>query len=181
MALLSALADRGDRAARSAIIGLLHASSDEAVRAAAIRALGRLEEPADLPWIVTYLSSKSSAEQTAARAALTQMRGEAINKALAAELSTVPHANQATLIDVLAARRASSELPAFLAASLDDDTHVAPRRWPLLGQLGGADQIAAMLPAILKAQKGSERDARRERAWRSFARESTTKISAARG
>ena len=44
-ALLGALADRGDAAARPAIVDLLAASHDEPVRVAAIRALGFLGEP----------------------------------------------------------------------------------------------------------------------------------------
>ncbi|HEX3725599.1 MAG TPA: HEAT repeat domain-containing protein, partial [Pirellulales bacterium] len=94
-ALMSALADRGDPAARPAIILLLNSSTDENVRIAAIRALGKLGKPADLPWLMTYLSSKSAAEQAAVQATLTDMRGEKITKALAAELSSVPHANKA--------------------------------------------------------------------------------------
>ena len=158
-ALVSALADRGDPAARRAIVGLLKSSADEKVRTAAIRALGRLGEPADLPLLLTYLSSKSAAEQAAARAALTQMRGEKITKSLAVELSSVAPAVKATLIEVLAARRASNELPAFLAASVDDNGQVRTAAMAALGQLANADQIAVMLPGILKAQKGSERDA----------------------
>ena len=58
-ALVRALADRGDPAARPAIVGLLNSSADESVRVAAISALGKLGEPADLPLLMTYLSSKS--------------------------------------------------------------------------------------------------------------------------
>ncbi len=158
-ALVSALADRGDPAARPAIVGLLKSSADESVRTAAISALGKLGEPADLPLLMTYLSSKSAAEQAAAQATLTQMQGEKITKALAAELSSCSHATKAALIDVLAARRASNELPVFLAASVDDDAQVRTAAMAALGQLGSADQLAAMLPGILKAQKGGERDA----------------------
>ncbi len=158
-ALVSALADRGDPAARPAIIGLLNSSTDEKVRTAAIGALGKLGEPADLPLLMTYLSSKSAAEQAAAQASLTQMRGEKISKALAAELSSVSHAIKAALIEVLADRRASNELPAFLAASVDEDAQVRTAAMAALGQLGNADQLAAMLSGVLKAQKGGERDA----------------------
>ena len=158
-ALVSALADRGDPAARPAIVGLLNSTADESVRTAAIRALGKLGEPADLPALVKYLSGKSAAEQAAARAALTQMRDETTSKALVAELSSAPTVTKAALIEVLAARRASSELPAFLAASVDDSAKVRTAAMAALGQLGGVGQIAGMLPGVLKAQKGGERDA----------------------
>ncbi len=158
-ALVSALADRGDPAARPAIVGLLGSSADEGVRTAAIGALGKLGEPADLPMLMTYLSSKSAADQAAARGALRQMRGERTAKSLAAELASAPPAIKADLIDVLAARRATSELPAFLAASVDNSARVRTAAMAALGQLGSADQLARMLPGVLKAQQGAERDA----------------------
>ncbi len=141
------------------MVGLLHSSGDENVRAAAILALGKLGKPVDLPLLITLLSSKAAAEQAAARAALTQIRGETINKALAAELPSVSQAIKPALIEVLAARRASSELPTFLSASVDDNGQVRTAAMAALGQLGGADQLAAMIPGILKAQPGGERDA----------------------
>jgi len=158
-ALVGALADRGDSAARPAIIALLSSSTDESVRAATISALGKLGKPADLTLLVTYLSSKSGAEQAAARATLTQMQGETINKALAAELPSVSDAIKPALIEVLSARRAGNELPAFLAASVDENAQVRSAAMAALGQLGDADQLAAMIPGILKAQQGGERDA----------------------
>lgn len=158
-ALISALAERGDTAARPAIIVLLNSSADENVRAAAIRALSTLGGPADLPWLISYLSNKSSAEQAAARAALTQMRGEEINKALAIEAPSISPALKPALIEVLAARRASSALPVFLAASVDDNAQVRTAAMAALGQLGDAKQLAAMLSGILKAEKGGERNA----------------------
>jgi HEAT repeat protein len=158
VALISALAERGDVAARPAIIVLLTSSADENVRAAAIRALGALGGPADLPWLISYLSNKSSAEQAAARATLSQMRGEEINQALAAELSSISPAIKPALIELLAARRASSALPVFLAASVDENVQVRTAAMAALGQLGDAKQLAAMLAGILKAEKGGERN-----------------------
>src|SRR5579864_3903561 len=66
VALLSALADRGDTAARPAVLELLASSAGEKVRAAAIAALGNLGEPADLPLLIKSLSDKSNAERAAA-------------------------------------------------------------------------------------------------------------------
>jgi HEAT repeat protein len=158
-ALVSALAERGDPAARPAIFSLMEASADDDVRAAAIQALGNLGAPADLPWLITSLSSKSAVERAAARAALTQIRGETTNTALATKLPLVSPEIKSVLIEVLAARRASDALPAFLVASCDDNAQVRTASMAALGQLGGADELAAMLPGILKAEGGGERDA----------------------
>jgi hypothetical protein len=157
--LLGALADRGDAVARPAVIGLLASSPDANVRAAAILALGKLGEPADLPLLVKSLSAGSDAEQYAARWSLTQLRGEAVSDALAADLKTAAPSVKAALIEALAARRASGAAPAFVAASVDDSAQVRGAAMAALGELGGPEQIAAMLPGVLKAEKGAERDA----------------------
>jgi hypothetical protein len=157
--LLGALADRGDAAARAAVLDLLASSQDETVRAAAIGALGKLGESADLPLLVKTLSAKSDAERAAARSSLAQIRGETVSYTLAAESKAAAPAVKAALIDVLATRRATDELPAFVAATVDDNAQVRGAAMTALGQIGRPEQIAAMLPGVLKAEKGAERDA----------------------
>lgn len=158
-ALLAALADRGDAAARPAVAEVLAASQDEGVRAAALAALGEIGAAEDLPTLVKALSASSAGEQQAARTALRRMRGEFVAKTLAADSKTADPQTRAALIELLAARRAASELPALLAASVDDDARVRGAGMAALGQLAGPEQLAAMIPAVLKAKKGPERDA----------------------
>ncbi|HEY3968313.1 MAG TPA: HEAT repeat domain-containing protein [Planctomycetaceae bacterium] len=159
VALLSALADRGDTAARPAVLELLGANPAERVRIAAIVALGKLGQPDDLPLLIKLLSDKSDAERTAARSSLTQIRGETISSKLAAALDGASPAVKASLIDVLANRRARNEGPAFLAASVDDNAQVRSAAMSALGRVAKPEQIADMLPGVLKAEKGGERDA----------------------
>jgi HEAT repeat protein len=73
--LLDALADRGDKAARPAVLELLSAS-DSAVRIAALRALGSLGEPADAPRLLEALRSHSADERATACASITHLAGE---------------------------------------------------------------------------------------------------------
>ena len=51
-ALITALGDRGDAAARPAVLEQLNNSTDEEVRAAALAALGEIGTPSDLPILV---------------------------------------------------------------------------------------------------------------------------------
>lgn len=157
-ALLNALADRGDGTARAAVLELIAASPDEQVRASAIGAIGSLGGVADLPLLIKILSAASGVEQGAARRSLIQIRGSAINKTLAAEMSSTSPIVKAVLIEVLAARRASDETPALIAATVDENAQVRSAAMTALGQIGGPEQIAALLPGVLKAQKGGERD-----------------------
>ena len=77
---------------------------------------------------------------------------------LAAELATAAPAVKATLIDVLATRRAQDAVPAFVAATVDDNAQIRSAAMTALGQIGGPEQVASMLPGVLKSEKGGERD-----------------------
>ena len=158
IALLSALSDRGDVAARTAVVELIASSKDESVRASAINSLGRLGTAADLPLLIKTLSAVSGAEQSAARRSLVQMAGDSINKTLAAELKSSAPGAKSALIEILATRRATDTLPALVAATVDDNAQVRSAAMSALGQIGRVEQIAALLPGVLKAQKGGERD-----------------------
>lgn len=157
--LIVALADRGDTAARPALVELLDTSKSEDVRAAALAALGEIGSVEDLPTLVKALKAPSAAEQQAARTALRRMRGEPVVKTLAEDAKTADPQTRADLIDVLAARRAASAMPVFVSAATDDDERVRGAAMTALGQLGGPEQLTPMIPAVLKAQRGGERDA----------------------
>ncbi len=156
-ALITALGDRGDVAARPAVLEQL-GSSDEAVRAAALAALGEIGTPADLPQLAKALTSGSDAEKQAARKALIRMGDPAVVKAIAADSKTASPQLRAKLIEVLATRRATGELDAIIAATMDDDGGVRTAAMNALGQIGTPDRLAAMLPGVLKADRGRERD-----------------------
>lgn len=157
--LIAALADRGDPAAQPAMAELLACSKSEDVRAAALAALGEIGSVADLPTLIKALKAPSAAEQQAARTALRRMRGDPVVTTLAADVKTADKQTRAELIDVLAARRSSRAMPAFITAATDDDARVRGAAMHALGQLAGPEELAPMVPAVLKAQQGGERDA----------------------
>ena len=157
-ALLAALADRGDKAARPAVLEVLNKSQDESVRAAALLSLGNLGETSDLPLLVQALGSRSAAEQTAARRALSVVRDESVSKTLVAEAQAATAGVKSALIEVLATRRAAGSLPMLVGAALDDNQQVRTAAMNALGQFGGSGEIGAMLAGVLKASKGGERD-----------------------
>jgi len=157
-ALIIALGDRGDAAARPAILERLGNSKDESVRSAALLALGELSDLADLPRLIRELTSNSAAEQQAARTALVRMRGESVAGKIAAESMNAASNVRGRLIDVLAARRATKESAAILAAAGDEDAQVRTSAMNALGQIGRPEQLPALLAGVLKAAKGGERD-----------------------
>ena len=158
-ALLSALADRGDAAARPAVLELLTASKDESVRVAAIAAIGALGGADDLPVLLKSLAGGSTVEKAAARASLEKLRGEAVPGAIAAELKKSPPPLRVALIEILTSRRALETVPSILPSAVDDDPAVRVAAMTALGQMAKAEHIPDMLSGVLKAMKGSERDA----------------------
>jgi HEAT repeat protein len=158
IALLDALADRSDAAARKPVLEFLASNTDEPVRAAAIGALGRLGGPDEVPLLIKALADGSKLERVAARQSLSQISGPAVNSALSSALASAAPKAKAALIEILAVRRSSDALAALIDATVDEDEVVRRAAMAALGEIGRREDLARMLPGVLKAQKGSERD-----------------------
>lgn len=157
--LLSALADRGDPAARPAVLDMLAASREESVRVATIAALGALGEVADLRSLLLRLEQGTPAEQAAARTSLVRLPGPSVPGAMAAELQRAKPALRVTLIGILATRRALAAIPEILTAAVDADPAVRTAAMAALGQLAGPEQLPGLVQGVLRAEKGREREA----------------------
>jgi HEAT repeat protein len=157
-ALLSALADRGDVAARPAVLEMLK-SNDESVLAAAIGALGPLGTTDDVAALVRALGGPKGSAKDAARGSLIRLSGEEASSAIVGALASEKPAVRAELIAVLASRRASAAIPKILVAAKDNDAGVRSAAMAALAQLARPEDIPEMLPGVLKAAAGAERDA----------------------
>lgn len=157
--LLSALADRSDVAARPAVVELLGQSRDEAVRVAAVNALGSLGQKDDLSVLVPLLAGGSQAEKAAARKSLEKLQGEKIGEAIAGEMKRGAAPVKVVLIQVLTIRRARDTLGEILPAATDADPKVRAAAMSALGELAGPSEISGMVQGVLKSEKGAERDA----------------------
>ena len=156
--LLRALADRGDRAARTAVLGEL-TSSDQAVRIAAIDALGSLGEASDTLSLVRLLTGSVADERTAARNSLERLPDSAVSTTLISALDDSPTAVRITLMEVLTKRRAADAVPKLLNAAVDDDSTIRTAAMAALGQLAGPQDVPGMIRGVLKAEGGAEQAA----------------------
>ena len=111
LGLLSALVRLRRRAARPAVLELLATSRDESVKVAAIEALGFLGEPADLRLLVQSLADGSQKERSAVRTSPGCLPGEAVPRAIAAEMTRANTPLRVQLIEILASRRAFDTTP----------------------------------------------------------------------
>ena len=155
--LTAALADRGDRAALPAMLALLMASKEPAVRAAAISGLGALGSGTEVAVLKTSLAS-ADPEKAAARRALTVLRGNDVTPLIVEAAKAGEPSLRPTFIDILADRRAVSALPDLVAAAVDGDPAVRTAAMRALARLGGPEQVTGMVQGVLKAAVGGERD-----------------------
>ncbi|GAB4128940.1 MAG: hypothetical protein Kow0040_04310 [Thermogutta sp.] len=147
--LLGALANRGDKAARPAILSLLASDKTPDVRAAAIRALAFLGEADDASVILPSLRSESEAERTAAGFALTRLPGDQVGNMILSAVDTAAADQIPELIGLLVERRASNAVPRLLTLAAGQDAVRRTAALSALGELAGPEHLPSMLRIVL--------------------------------
>jgi HEAT repeat protein len=155
LGLLGALAERGDAAARPAVVDLLNHSQNE-VRGAAIRALGALGNKDDVPRLIKLLGEADSEKD--AVTAITRLHGEGINAALCGGMKTAAPPQRVKLLQLLIARHAIDTIPSLLEAAKDADPSVRVAALEALGQLAGPELVAKLARLILDAKDAAARE-----------------------
>lgn len=156
-ALLEALGDRGDAAARPAVLKMLE-SGEEAVRAAALKALGPLGSPADVPLLSTQTAGGSKLESEAARESLVRLRGDGVNAAIVSAYGESRPEVQAELLGVLAARNAKETLPTVLESVNHAEPAVRLAALEALRFLADETQTATVVDVLKAAKNDEERE-----------------------
>lgn len=157
-ALLDALSERGDRAARPVVLNAA-ASPDESVRIAALRALAALGEPADVMLLAEKAASGSDLEKEPARQSLARLRGEKITAAILDVMTKATPKVQTELLRALAARKATEAMPVVLRSGADPDRSVRLAALAAAKTLAGANDTAAIIQIQASAREEVERNA----------------------
>jgi HEAT repeat protein len=158
VALVGALAERGDSAAVPAITALLLAAKEPAVRVASIRAIGALGSAGETPILIRSLSA-GDPDRSAARFALTALRGDGATKQIVEAARLSAPGLRPVFLDILVDRRARSALPDFVAMAVDADAGVRQAAMRALGKLGGPEQVDGLVKGLLATPAGEERAA----------------------
>ena len=156
--LIDALAARGDKAARPAVADML-GSKNDAVQAAALRALGSLGDLTDVPVLVKALADANKIKGTAARASLARMPGNEPNTPLAAELKAAKPALRIQVLEILVERDAGNVAPVILPLASDADAEVRAAAVGALAKLAKPDLVADLVAVFLKTTDAAEREA----------------------
>jgi len=151
--LLSALGDRGDVAARSAVVAAVK-SEDESVRIAALRALGPLGDDSSVELLAQSAAGAAGAEQKAARDSLYRLRGPNVDKVI---LETIPKAEAKTKVELISSvgqRNITAGVAALLETAKDSDRKVRIESLRTLKVVAGSENLPALVEILINA-KGS--------------------------
>jgi HEAT repeat protein len=157
IAVLSAARIRGDQKllpiAHDALKG-----GNEAVRVAAIRALGAVGDISVLPQLV-QCAAKEGDIGKAAQASIAMLKGRDIDAKIIAFLKGEKDAERrAAWIDVIAFRHPGGAVDVLTAEALHADPIVRGHAMTALAQVAAPNDLAGLLAGVVAAQPGAERD-----------------------
>jgi len=155
--LIAALEMRGDPAAAASIVEQM-ASDEQAVRIAAIKALGALGGKASIGPLL-QAAAKGQPESDAARASLSRLKGAGVDEAILALIEAGDAERQAYLVPVVAARRCGTALPKLLALTGSDDRAVQAAAFEAAGELAEEKDLGTLLGLLVGAKDQKARDA----------------------
>ena len=146
-------------------------SKDSKVKTAAIWAAGRIGQESSVAKLIPVLKTANADEIAAVKSSLLTIKGASLVDQVATAIPTVPAPAQSALIDVLAAREASSKLPVVSAQLKNTNPEVRksafnalkslatgndlPQLYTLLNTVSNTDEIAATQSAVNVAIKES--------------------------
>ena len=154
--LLSALGDRGDIAARPAVVAAVK-SEDESVRIAALRALGQLGDDSSVELLAQAAAGATGAEQKAARDSLYRLRGPNVDKVI---LVAIPKAEAKTKVELISSvgqRNITAGVATLLETAKDSDRKVRIESLRVLKVVAGPEHLPALVELLIKAKSSSDR------------------------
>ncbi len=155
-ALLSALGDKGNAAAKERALAAMN-SPQAQVRVAAIVALGTLGDASTALMLAQSAARKSGTEQAAARESIGKIRGGDVDEKLLAELPNSVAKVQAELVRALAARRALAAIPSLEnLAKTAPDVSIRVEAINALGTIAKPSSLSTLLDILLKSKESRE-------------------------
>jgi HEAT repeat protein len=153
---LTALASRGDASARPVVAAALK-STESAIRAAALSALGQLGDELSVKMLAEAAATGKEPELSAARRSLYSLRGANIDSAITGAIGSATGKVKSELIVAAGERAVTGAATALTTAARDTDPDVRREALRALRNVGGAAQTQALLDLLLKSSTSSER------------------------
>ena len=153
--LLDLLSERGDKAASSAVAGLIN-EGDAETRIAAIKALAVLGDASCVP-ALAKVAAAGGEPGNAAIATLNSIRGDGVGEAMGRLLDSGDAAVKAGIIKVMATRADRTVAPAMLKAASDKDANIRSEAIKGLASAAGPEQVPGILGLLLSTKDDSQR------------------------
>jgi len=158
---LNALAHRGDPAALPAIIEMAK-NGTQALKLAAVRAIGQIGQPTTIPALVDLMGSTDREVSQAARESLAAIPGQEVDNVILKMLAGENPSDRLTALQLIGRRRMQSAVPNLRKATGDGDGRVRTTALKRLGELGGPDQLGDLLNFLLRTTDNADLNAAEE-------------------
>jgi len=166
--IIQTLGKRGDAGALPALFALAK-SEEKPVRITAIRALPEIGHASAVPVLLELLADADSEVSKAAQEAFAALPGQEADATVVAMLNLAPATGRGTpaesrgliitAIELLGRRRITTSIPALLKAAQEADPKVRPAAIKMVGELGGAAELPALLEMLIRLKESPDLDA----------------------
>ncbi|HYW46568.1 MAG TPA: HEAT repeat domain-containing protein [Bryobacteraceae bacterium] len=153
---LSALADRGDRAARPLVTAAVKSATAE-VRASALAALGKLGDASSVSILAQAAANAPAGEQDAARESLAMLRGADVDTAVAAAIASSTGKIRLELIRAAGERASSESADVLMKTAQSSDAEAALAAIRALRNAASPEDAPALLDAVMKIGNATQR------------------------
>ena len=155
---IQALGRRGDKGAVPALLATT-GSGPTPVRVAAVRAATELGDASAVPVLVQLLDDSDREISQVAQDSLVAFPGKEADAAVTEMFQSGNTARQLTALDLMGRRRMTGSTATLLKAARAGDPKVRPAAIKTIGDLGGPEQLPALLDLLASAPSAQERGA----------------------
>jgi HEAT repeat protein len=166
---IQTLGKRADPAALPVLFTLAK-NGKKSVRLAAIPALSAIGHASAVPVLVGLFADTDRQINEAARESLAGLPGEQTDAAVMAMFNSSDTGQRLTAIELIGRRRMTASVPTLLKAAGGADPQVRPAAIRMVGELGGPDQLPALLDLLMRLKESQDLSAAEQALSDIFAR-----------
>lgn len=152
---IQTLGKRADPAALPALFALAK-SGEKSIRLAAIRAMPQIGDASAVPVLVGLFADADRQISQTAQECLAAIPGEQPDAAVMAMFNSSDTSQRLTALELIGRRRMTASVPALLKAAGEADPKVRPAALKKLGELGGPDQLLALLDLLMRLKESQD-------------------------
>jgi len=149
------LGKRADPAALPALFSLTK-TGEKSVRLAAIRAMPQIGDASAVPVLVELLADADRQISETAQESLAAIPCQEVDEAVMAMINSSQAGQQLTALELIGRRRMTESVPALLKAGGGADSQVRPAAIKMVGELGGPDQLPALLDLLTRLKESRD-------------------------